>query len=371
VDLNLDADQQQLVGVARDYVSRHYDVADQARFTNDDTAGRNVLAELAKLGWVGMSIAERFGGGGATLVETCLVLEELGRGAVASPLIGAEVCAGLLLDAAGERTSSVLDPIFAGSHLVTLVNNVPGTGGLTHHVPATGVRADGGWEISGTFDLVPYAHEADSILLVAGLAGRGPALIHAELGGDGIEVRRQRVIGGEARAKVQLNSFFCADQAILSTEPDVVAAITAAAQLRAAVLYGAHAVGACEGAIQLSVTWAKDRQQFGRPIGSFQTVSNRCADMRIAVDAARLLTWEAAWALSTAQPDAAARVSTAKSYLNNAAEVVATNSHQVHGAIGYSTEYPLHAITRSLKAFQASLGSTEHHLDAVATSLGL
>lgn len=70
-------------------------------------------------------------------------------------------------------------------------------------------------------------------------------------------------------------------------------------------------------------------------------------------------------------PDAAARVSTAKSYLNHAAEVVVTNAHQVHGAIGYSTEYPLHALTRSLKAFQASLGSADDHLDVVATSLGL
>jgi alkylation response protein AidB-like acyl-CoA dehydrogenase len=321
----LDADQQQLAQVARDYVSRHYEAAEQARFTNDDTAGRTVFAELAKLGWVGMSIADRSGGAGATLVETCLVLEELGRGAVASPLIAAEVCAGLLVDTTDDGTSSVLEAIFAGSHIVTLARSVPGTEGLTRHVPATGVRTEEGWAISGAFDLVPYAHEADSILLVAELEGRGPALVHARLPGEGVEIRRQRVIGGEARAKVKLDHYFGADQRMLPAQRDVVATVTAAAQLRAAVLYGAHAVGACEGAIQLSVTWAKDRHQFGRPIGSFQTVSNRCADMRIAVDAARLLTWEAAWALSTGQPDAAARVSTAKSYLNNAAEAVVTN----------------------------------------------
>jgi alkylation response protein AidB-like acyl-CoA dehydrogenase len=371
MDLNLDADQQQLVQVARDYVARHYEVSNQARFTNDGTAGRNVLAELAKLGWVGMSVAEDAGGAGATLVETCLVLEELGRNAVESPLIGAEICAGLLIDAAEEGIPPVLEQIFAGSHIVALVNSVPGTGRLTDQGPATGKRADGGWEISGAFDLVSYAHEADSILCVAELEGRGPALLHVDLPDERIETRRQRVIGGEARAKVLFDGYVAKQQHISSLQPDAVATSTAAAQLRAAVLRGAHAVGACEGAIGLSVTWAKDRHQFGRPIGSFQAVSNRCADMRIAVDAARLLTWEAAWALSTAQPDSAARVSTAKNYLNHAAEVVVTNAHQVHGAIGYSTEYPLHAFTRSLKAFQASLGSTEDHLDVVATSLGL
>lgn len=370
MDLNLDADQQQLVQVARQYVSRRFEVPDQARCTNDDTAGREVFAELAKLGWVGMSIAEQSGGAGASLLETCLVLEELGRRAVASPLISAEVGAEVLAGAAGDGASALLDPIVAGSHIVAVATSAPGSV-EQDLAPAAGTRADGGWAISGVFDLVPYAHEGDTLLIAADLQGRGLSLVRAELPADGIQIRRQRVIGGEARSRVRLDGWLAADRHVLPVAPAAVGDLMAAAQLRAAVLQGAHAVGACEGALELSVTWAKDRQQFGRPIGSFQTVSNRCADMRLAVDAARLLVWEAAWSLSAGRPDAAARVSTAKGYLNGAAEVVVTNSHQVHGALGYSTEYPLHVFTRSLKAFQASLGTTEHHLDAVATSLGL
>jgi alkylation response protein AidB-like acyl-CoA dehydrogenase len=317
-----------------------------------------------------MSLPEEIGGAGASVVDAALVLEEIGRGGVASPIVWSIVAATAL--AAAEDSSSradLLGAIAEGEHVVTLATFAPGAADEWSRVAATGTVDGDGWRVSGRFDLVPYAHEADSVLFLADLDGRGRCLVHARLDEEGTAVHRQRVIGGEARGALTLADATVTPADIVALE-DADATFDAALRL-ATVLESAHAVGAAEGALQLSVTWSKDREQFGRPIGSFQTVSNRCADMRLAIDAARLLTWEAAWAIDTDQPDVGIRVATAKGYLTTASEVVVTNAHQVHGAMGYSTEYPLHVLTRSLKAYQASLGTATRHLDLVAEALGL
>ncbi|WP_236581506.1 acyl-CoA dehydrogenase family protein [Rhodococcus sp. T7] len=235
----------------------------------------------------------------------------------------------------------------------------------------SGTREGTEWLLSGAFNLVPYGHEADVLMVDAELEGRGRSLVILRLPDEGVSTRRQRVIGGEPRAAVHLDGARISESRVLAVEPSDVARSVDRAIDTAIVLQCAHTVGACEAALELSVTWAKDRSQFGRPIGSFQSVSNRCADMRSGIDAARLLTWEAAWALGRDRPDASELVSVAKHYLNQVGDLVERNAHQVHGAIGYSTEYPLHVFTRLIKAFQASYGTSSVHLERVAEAIGL
>jgi alkylation response protein AidB-like acyl-CoA dehydrogenase len=368
MDLNLDEDQREIIAMVRAVVGRT-SIADQYDAINDTAEGRRLLAEFGELGWIGMSLPERVGGAGASVVDAALVLEEIGRGGLASPLIWSIVGARILAAASDDQPASpALEQVIEGAHLVTLAAFAQGAADEWSGSSARGDADGEGWTVSGRFDLVPYAHEADSVLFLADLEGRGRSLVHAAMGDPGISATRQRVIGGEARGSLTLEGWRATPVDVLALS-DADETFTDGLRL-ATVLESAFAVGAAEGALQLSVTWSKDREQFGRPIGSFQTVSNRCADMRLGVDAARLLMWEAAWAIDTAQPDVAIRVSTAKGYLTAASEVVVTNSHQVHGAMGYSTEYPLHVLTRALKAYQASLGTATRHHDVVAGILG-
>ncbi|HEX5097185.1 MAG TPA: acyl-CoA dehydrogenase family protein, partial [Acidimicrobiia bacterium] len=135
----------------------------------------------------------------------------------------------------------------------------------------------------------------------------------------------------------------------------------------------AYTVGAAESALDLSVQHARDRQQFGTPIGSFQAVAHRCADMRAEIDACRLLAYRAAWALGGDHEhvDVAFAVSSALGYAKDALRRVAMHAHQVHGAIGFSTEHDLHLFTRRVKAFELTAGSTARHQERFASSIGL
>ena len=138
----------------------------------------------------------------------------------------------------------------------------------------------------------------------------------------------------------------------------------------AAALALAHATGAAERALAMTVQHAKDREQFGRPIGSFQAVAHRCVDMRSDIDACRYLAYQAAWALDRGAPSDL-EVGAALAYGTEAARRVFMNAHQVHGAIGFSTEHDLHRFTRIGKTFELLYGSPSRHRERVAEAMGL
>jgi alkylation response protein AidB-like acyl-CoA dehydrogenase len=132
----------------------------------------------------------------------------------------------------------------------------------------------------------------------------------------------------------------------------------------------AYALGAAERTLEMTVEHARTRVQFGRPIGSFQAVAHRCADMRCDVDALRYLVYQAAWCLDADGPSRL-EVATAKAYGNEALRRIFMHAHQVHGAVGFSTEHDLHLFTRRAKATELSWGSTALHLERVAQAMGL
>jgi alkylation response protein AidB-like acyl-CoA dehydrogenase len=149
-----------------------------------------------------------------------------------------------------------------------------------------------------------------------------------------------------------------------------VAAAVEPARLHAAVGALAYAVGAAERALELTVEHAKTRVQFGRPIGSFQAVAHRCADMRSEIDAVRYLVYQAAWSLASGRPSAL-EAGAAKAYGNEALRRVFMHAHQVHGAIGFSTEHDLQLFTRRAKAVELSWGGAASHRERVAQAMGL
>jgi alkylation response protein AidB-like acyl-CoA dehydrogenase len=138
----------------------------------------------------------------------------------------------------------------------------------------------------------------------------------------------------------------------------------------AAVAQLAYAIGAAERTLEMTVAYAGDRMQFGRPIGSFQAVAHRCVDMRTDLDACRYLMYRAAWALGRDAP-AELEVASAQAYGTEALRRLFMHAHQVHGAIGFSTEHDLHLYTRAAKASELMYGSASHHLETVATAMGL
>jgi alkylation response protein AidB-like acyl-CoA dehydrogenase len=217
--------------------------------------------------------------------------------------------------------------------------------------------------LDGTKCFVPFAPDAD-VLIVSVDGGR---LARVERGAAGLRYRRQTTLGGDPVYAVQLVG---TPAVILGTGKADCAAALRAALDRGAVASFAYALGAAERALELSVDHAKTREQFGRPIGSFQAVAHRCVDMRSDLDALRYLVYQAAWNLAQ-HAGAPLVVAAARAFGIEALRNVERHAHQVHGAIGFSTEHDLHLYTRRAKATELMWGSISRAREEVASAMGL
>jgi alkylation response protein AidB-like acyl-CoA dehydrogenase len=359
MDLSLADEQQLLVESARAFVARECPRERvRAVEAGDDGHDPELWRAMAGLGWPGLVVPEEHGGAGRGMTDLALVCEELGRGAVPSPLVVCATLAALPLVWAGsaEQRRRWLPALARGEVIATLALLEPGM--CDEWAPA-GMRDDG--RLTGTKVLVPWGAVAG--LLVVATAG-GLRLV--EPGAAAVRVTPHDALGGDPLAAVAL------DGAPAEPLGDVGGGrgVLDRALDHAAIAQLAYTVGVAEAMLDLAARHARDRRQFGRPIGAFQAVAHRCADMRADVDACRYLAYQAAWALESGGP-ADAAVAAAKSYSNEAVRRVAMHAHQVHGAIGFSTEHDLHLFTRKAKAFELSYGGTAHHRERLATAMGL
>jgi alkylation response protein AidB-like acyl-CoA dehydrogenase len=349
VDLTLSAEQRMLVEAVRATLARTCPI-ERVRTMEDDPRGYDpaLWREMARLGWTGLLAP----GGDATFLEAALVLEEIGRVLAPSPFLASCVLAPLLLRHTTERR--LLERIAAGDLVATVALVEPG---WHDEWGSPALQATDG-VVTGTKLFVPFAAAADVLLVVT----RGGMLVAVEHGA-GVSCRRQETLGGDHQYAV---TFAGAAGRVLGS----VAAALDRARLHAAVGTLAYAVGAAERTLELTVEHAKTRVQFGRPIGAFQAVAHRCADMRSEIDAVRYLVYQAAWSLAAGRPSEL-EVGAAKAYGNEALRRVFMHAHQVHGAIGFSTEYDLQLFTRRAKACELGWGGAATHRERVARAMGL
>jgi alkylation response protein AidB-like acyl-CoA dehydrogenase len=328
-------------------------------------------SKLCELGYPGLVLPEKYGGSGGKILDLAIIAEELGRVAFPSPLLTSVALGALPLLWSGNdwQHEKWLPGLAKGDLIATMALVEPGGGNEWSEVRTAAQRFTTNWRLSGSKIVVPFAANAHLILVAATMPEPGLSLIVMERTTPGIRCERHRAIGGDPLYNVSFEKVTFTPAAVLN--PDVNArAVLDRALDHAAVLQAAYAVGLCERALSLAVSHVSTREQFGRPIGAFQAVAHRCADMRIDIDACRYLALQAAWRLDQGGP-ADLDVAAAKAYINDAVRRVFINAHQVHGAIGYSTEYDLQLFTRRAKAFELSLGSTALHHERVARGIGL
>ncbi len=362
MNLTLTPEQEMLARAARGVLARSCTTAD-VRALEHDARGFDLARwrELAALGWLGMEMPAAYGGGGLGFVEVVLLLAEMGRVLLPTPFVTSVVMAApLILALAGEaERRRWLSAITAGECMATLALAEPGWRDL-YGTPA--LRAEDGGRLTGTKTFVPFASEADLLLVTV----EGPSVVVVERGAAGLEWERLATLGGDPLYEVR---FASVPAAPLGAQGAAGPALARALD-RGAVGTLAFMVGAAERTLEMTVAHATTRVQFGRPIGSFQAVAHRCADMRSDIDALRYLVYQAAWAL-TAGRDAALAVAAAQAYGSDALRRVFMHAHQVHGAIGFSTEHDLHLFTRRAKAAELVWGGGAAHHERVARAMGL
>jgi alkylation response protein AidB-like acyl-CoA dehydrogenase len=365
MDLTLGAEQELLVAAARSFLARTCPLA-RVRALERDPSGFDPThwRELAGLGWLGLELPAEDGGGGLGFLETVLLLEEMGRVLLPSPFLATVVLAAPLVLALGSpaQRRRWLPRIAAGEAVATLALAEPGWRDPLEP-PALAAEGDGGnVRLSGTKLFVPFASEADVLLVVTA----GASLVALERGAPGVTCTRLATLGGDPAYEVG----FERARGEPVGAPGAAGPALARALDRGAVGTLAFMVGAAERALELTLEHAKTREQFGRPIGSFQAVAHRCVDMRSDIDALRYLVYQAAWTLAAGREPALA-VGAAQAFGVEALRRVFMHAHQVHGAIGFSTEHDLHLFTRRAKAAELQWGAPALHHERVARAMGL
>jgi alkylation response protein AidB-like acyl-CoA dehydrogenase len=316
--------------------------------------------EMAELGWPGLALPEEWGGQGLGVVDLAVVFEEMGYALAPSPLLSTTV-AGLALATNGtdEQRERWLRPLAGGELRGTVALFDAGT-------PATiggfemEARSDGdGVVLDGEKVLVMDAASAD-FFLVATADGRRHLV---ERGADGVSVSAEKSIDPTRRLyAVRFDGVRVAPEATLNGgQEDYLPVLW-----RACVAVAAESTGIAQRTMEMAVSYAKDRQQFGRPIGAYQAVSHRCAQMLLETENSRSAVYGAAWA-ADAEPDSLPlAASMAKAYASDAGWRVPDASLQVHGGIGFTWEHDLHFFLKRGRANAASFGDARWHRERVA-----
>jgi 3-oxocholest-4-en-26-oyl-CoA dehydrogenase beta subunit len=340
---------------------------DLATLTRDLAAsGRPLWPALADSGVLAAALPKRAGGEGYGVLEQCAVLVELGRAAATVPYLPSVVTAAAALARFGtdDQVAEWAVPAGRGETVLTAV-----PGGSVRARPDD--DADRGWRLDGEVTAVPAAPDAALILLPA-----GPGVFLVRPDDPGVTVEPQRVEGGPGAGLLRLRGAAFAADRLLGGGPRLVSDNAADRRVLsghgAAGWLAAHAtVGACaaqlgvvEQALETTAGYARDRVQFGRPIGSFQAVSQRLADAYIDVEALRLATWQAAWCLSEERAGTA-EVATAGFWAAEAGHRVLHTAVHVHGGVGIDVEYPLHRYFLAAKYHEFQLGGAVGQLLAL------
>jgi alkylation response protein AidB-like acyl-CoA dehydrogenase len=335
----------------------------------DDPTGYSaeLWGEMAKLGWLGLPFPEEQGGAGLGLVELALVMEEMGRAAYPGPFFATVVLGGLgiMLGGSPAQRDKWLSAFAAGTARAT-------TALLEEHldwdpasITATAAKSGSGWTLSGLKRFVPWAHAAD-VVLVPARSPEGLSLFLVDPKASGVTLKPMVGIDLVSRwSEMQLDKVAVGADALLGLA-GTAGPLLESLLRRAAVMSSAEMLGASRRCLDMSVEYAKVREQFGQPIGSFQAIRHRCAEMLLEVENAHAAVYYAAWALTAGAEDAAIASSICKAYVSEAARKVCGDAIQVHGGIGFTWEYDLHLYMKRAKALEPLYGDTEYHRELIA-----
>ena len=345
-------DQQAIQRTAKEFLASRYPAEEVRRLALDDERGftDEQWQAVAELGWPALVVAEDEGGLGLGVVELAVLQEQLGYALAPTPLLST-VAAALAISAAGsaEQRAEWLPGLAEGEQRGT-VAPVAASLGFVDHV------------LSGTLEAVPDAAGADLLVVPTG----HDHLSVVDLHGDGVRVepvggldptRRLSTITLDGAPSTPLGA---GDGAALARARDVIT-----------VAVAAESVGVAQRAMEMAVEHARERKQFGRPIGVFQAVSHPCAQMLLEVEGARSAVMFAAWALDASPEEAPLAAAMAKAYASDAGWRVPASALQVLGGIGFTWEHDLHFWLKRGRANAAAWGDARWHRARVANLIGL
>ena len=377
MDLNLTEEQELLQTSARDFLRQECPSTHVRAMEEDETGySPELWKNITDLGWAGLMFPEEYNGSGYGFIELCVLMEEFGRALLPSPFHATVLTFGLpiLFGGSEAQKQKYLPAIASGDMLGTLALTEPSA---TFEPSGVSVRAEsrpGGFVINGTKLFVPEAHTADELLVAVRTDdGGGPqdgiSLLLVPGKAAGVETTPLQTIASDRQFEVEFRNVEVGAEALVGNLNHAWPLIKKTLD-HATVAKCAEMVGIAQVAFDMAVDYAKNRVQFGRPIGTFQAIKHKCSDMVIEVDGSRFITYRAAWVLAEGL-EAAKEVAMAKAWTSDACRRVCASAHQIHGGIGFTKEYDLQLYFRRAKHGEVLYGDADVHREVVAQEIGL
>jgi alkylation response protein AidB-like acyl-CoA dehydrogenase len=333
--------------------------------------------KLAEQGWLGLIYPEQYDGMALGLVDLVVLMEEMGRAVAPGPYFSTVLLGGLaILEAGGDaQKKEWLPKIAAGDKRVALAWMEPSAQLGPAGVTLTAVEKGGKYTLSGTKLFVHDAHTANALVVAArtrpGAGADGVSLFLLPKGTKGLEVTLLPTMDQTRKlCEVACSDVTVGGDALLGAAGSGWAPLARVLD-RATVALCAEMCGGAQKVLDMTVEYAKIRQAFGRPIGSYQGVKHRAADMLVDVENSKSITYYAAWALDEGSPEAPLAVSMAKAYVSDAFRRVSAAGIQLHGGIGFTWEHDLHLYFKRAKGSEFTFGDATHHRERVAQLVNL
>ena len=374
MDLGLTETQQLLRNTAKEFLETECP-SSYVREMEQDERGYTpeMWQKVADQGWLGLAFPEEYGGAGLDFVDLAILLEEMGRYMLPGPFFSTVVMSGLAILEGGSEAQKkeYLSRIAEGQITVTLALTESNGRWDAGGVEATAERDGGGWVLNGVKLFTPYAHVSDYILVVArtGPGAEDVSMFMTPRAADGISQTVLMTIASDRQSEVVLENVRVPASALIG-EVNGAWPVMEKVKAYGAVGKCAELSGATQQVLDMTVEYAKQRLQFGRPIGSFQAIQHHCANMAIDVEGSKYITYQAAWALADGL-DAPREVSLAKAWVSDASKRVCATGHQCHGAIGFTKEHDMQLFSRRAKAAELMFGDGDYHREVVADMIGL
>jgi alkylation response protein AidB-like acyl-CoA dehydrogenase len=330
---------------------------------------------LTGLHWAGVAIPEADGGLGLGMIELCVLLEECGRGLLPAPFystVGLAAPVVLAADASPARSEFLRRVAGEGIRATLALAERGGRWDAAGVRAVKAKRSDGGWTLSGTKAFVPDAHVADEIVVAARTERardpeQGISLFLVPASALKRKPKQAKTIDNTRRlCEVSFNGVELPAERLLGQEGGGWPVLARGLD-RAVAALAAEAAGVGGKALEMAAAYAKEREQFGRKIGSFQAISHRVADMFVAVEGGRSNVYYAAWALEEGEPDAPLAAASAKVAACEGAREATAGGIQVHGGIGFTWEHDMHLYYRRAKWCELFLGDTDLWRDRIVS----
>ncbi len=377
MDLGFTEEQEILRSSAREFLAEECPKELVRELDESDTGySPELWKKMADLGWMGILFPEEYGGSSGSFLDLGVLLEVMGYNILPGPYFSTVVLGGLpILNAGNEKQKKEFLPgIAEGKTIFALALMEPSASYDASSIKAKARLKDNDYIINGTKLFVQDANVADYLLCVAKTKDtpdpeKGITVFIVDAKSPGIKCTLLNTLARDKQNEIVFKNVKVPEKNILGKLNQGWRVVKDILE-NAAVAKCAEMVGGSQAILDMSVQYAKERSQFGRPIGSFQAIQHYCANMLTDVDGSRYLTYEAAWKISEGLP-AAKEVSIAKAWVNDASHRVSILGHQIYGAMGFSMEIDLHLYYRRAKAGAQAFNDSSHHREIIARELGL